>query len=29
MTAMLKDGKLNGDFDFAGQMTGKWEAKKK
>jgi len=29
MTAMLKDGKLTGDFDFAGQMTGKWEAKKK
>jgi len=29
MTAMVKDGKLNGDFDFAGQMTGKWEAKKK
>jgi len=29
MTAMLKDGKLAGDFDFAGQMAGKWEAKKK
>lgn len=29
MTAMLKDGKLTGEFDFAGQMTGKWEAKKK
>src|SRR5262245_54722522 len=29
MTALLKDGKLVGDFDFAGQMTGKWEAKKK
>jgi len=29
MTALLKDGKLTGDFDFAGQMTGKWEAKKK
>ena len=28
-TAMLKDGKITGDFDFAGQMTGKWEAKKK
>src|SRR5262249_22614180 len=26
MTALLKDGKLVGDFDFAGQMTGKWEA---
>ncbi|HEY3136858.1 MAG TPA: hypothetical protein VGL29_12585 [Blastocatellia bacterium] len=29
MTAMVKDGKMTGDFDFAGQMTGKWEAKKK
>jgi hypothetical protein len=29
MTALLKDGKLVGDFDFAGQMTGKWEASKK
>ncbi len=29
MTAMVKDGKLIGDFDFAGQMTGKWEATKK
>lgn len=29
MSATLKDGKLLGDFDFAGQMTGKWEAKKK
>jgi hypothetical protein len=28
-TGTLKDGKLVGDFDFAGQMTGKWEAKKK
>ena len=28
-TATLKDGKIVGDFDFAGQMTGKWEAKKK
>lgn len=28
-TATLKDGKITGDFDFAGQMTGKWEAKKK
>ena len=25
----LKDGKLMGEFDFAGQMTGKWEAAKK
>lgn len=29
MTGMVKDGKVAGDFDFAGQMTGKWEAKKK
>jgi hypothetical protein len=29
MTAMVKDGKMAGEFDFAGQMTGKWEAKKK
>src|SRR6185503_18426074 len=28
-TGTVKDGKLTGDFDFAGQMTGKWEAKKK
>jgi len=28
-TATLKDGKIVGDFDFSGQMTGKWEAKKK
>ena len=28
-TGVLKDGKMTGDFDFAGQMTGKWEAKKK
>jgi hypothetical protein len=28
-TATLKDGKIAGDFDFAGQMTGKWEASKK
>lgn len=28
-TATLKDGKIAGDFDFAGQMTGKWQAKKK
>ena len=27
--ATLKEGKLMGEFDFAGQMTGKWEAKKK
>ena len=29
MTAILKYGKLTGDVDFAGRMTGKWEAKKK
>jgi hypothetical protein len=29
LTGMVKDGKINGDFDFAGQMQGKWEAKKK
>ena len=28
-TGAVKDGKITGDFDFAGQMTGKWEAKKK
>src|SRR6185503_1863169 len=28
-TATVKDGKMMGDFDFAGQMTGKCEAKKK
>ena len=29
MTGTIKDGKIVGDFDFAGQMTGKWEATKK
>jgi hypothetical protein len=29
LTAMVKDGKMTGEFDFAGQATGKWEAKKK
>lgn len=29
MTAMLKDGKLVGDFDYARQLSGKWEASKK
>ena len=29
LTGLVKDGKIAGDFDFAGQMTGKWEAKKK
>ena len=28
-TGTVKDNKIVGDFDFAGQMTGKWEAKKK
>lgn len=28
-TGMIKEGKIVGDFDFAGQMQGKWEAKKK
>lgn len=29
MTAVLKDGKLVGDYDIPGQGAGKWEAKKK
>jgi hypothetical protein len=29
MSGMVKEGKIDGDFDFAGQMTGKWQAKKK
>jgi hypothetical protein len=29
MTGMIKDGKIVGEFDFAGHMTGKWEATKK
>ena len=29
MVAVLQDGKLNGDYDFAGQMQGKWVAVKK
>jgi hypothetical protein len=29
MTGMVKEGKVAGDFDFGGQMTGKWEGKKK
>ena len=29
LSGIIKDGKLTGDFDFAGQMAGKWEAKKK
>jgi hypothetical protein len=29
MVAAIVDGKLSGDFDFAGQMSGKWVAQKK
>ena len=29
MVATIVDGKLSGDFDFAGQMSGKWVAQKK
>ena len=29
MTGMVKDGKIEGEFDFAGQAVGKWMAKKK
>ncbi|HYM00192.1 MAG TPA: hypothetical protein VEZ90_14665 [Blastocatellia bacterium] len=29
MTGTVGDGKLEGDFDFAGQMQGKWHATKK
>ena len=29
MAAVLQDGKLNGEYDFAGQMQGKWVAVKK
>lgn len=29
MAATMIDGKLSGDFDFAGQMSGKWVAQKK
>jgi hypothetical protein len=29
LSGMIADGKLTGEYDFAGQMTGKWEAKKK
>lgn len=29
MVATMIDGKLSGDFDFAGQMSGKWVAQKK
>ena len=29
MVAMIVDGKLSGDFDYAGQMSGKWVAQKK
>jgi hypothetical protein len=29
MTAVVVEGKLSGDFDFAGQLQGKWVAVKK
>ena len=29
LTGIIKDGKLTGEFDFAGQAQGKWEAKRK
>jgi len=29
MTAIVIDGKLSGDFDYAGQLSGKWVAVKK
>jgi hypothetical protein len=29
MSATIVDGKLSGDFDFAGQLSGKWTAVKK
>jgi len=29
LTASLKDGKLNGDFDYAKQLQGKWVASRK
>lgn len=29
MVATIVDGKFSGDFDFAGQMSGKWVAQKK
>jgi hypothetical protein len=29
MVATIVDGKLSGDFDYAGQMSGKWVAQKK
>lgn len=29
MSAVLKDGELAGDFDYAGQAQGRWTAKKK
>jgi len=29
MVATIVDGKLVGDFDLSGQMTGKWAAIKK
>jgi major membrane immunogen (membrane-anchored lipoprotein) len=29
LNGMVKEGKIDGEFDFAGQMNGKWAAKKK
>lgn len=29
MNGMVKEGKVAGDYDFGGQMTGKWDGKKK
>lgn len=29
LNGTVSEGKINGDFDFAGQLQGKWEAKKK
>ncbi len=29
MTGVIKDGKINGDFDLGGQMSGTWSAAKK
>jgi len=29
LTALVKDGKMTGEYDFAGQFNGKWNAKKK
>jgi hypothetical protein len=29
LTGLIKEGKIDGEFDFAGQAQGKWSAKKK